>query len=838
MGMMPSSSYHAANWPLSSWIDTVRADVILGWRQLLQHPRASVAAILSLALALGACVSAFRIIDAMLWRPLPVAGAQRLFVLVRSSAAFGGAMREYDGSEYPLFERLRLAAGSDAELLALSYVDRVDLTYRSDAETEKANRQYVSGRTFDTFGLRPALGRLLTDRDDRTPGAHPVAVLSHDYWTRRFHREPDVIGRTFHMGRDTYEIVGVVEPRFTGVEPGTFIDIFVPTMMAPPVRRDDATWFRTWVLLKPGIAVEPLRDRLQVVLTGFLEQRATTFTNMPPEEVEHFLQEKAALAPAPAGRSDLQSGNRPALAVLGVLVTLVLLVACANVANLMTARASARAREMALRVAIGAPRWRLVQLVLMASVWIAGAAAVLGALFAWWATPLVVGLINPLDNPARLVLPADWRLLGFGAMATVIVTVLFGLPPGLRASAVAPLTALRGGADPHARRGLRDALIAGQTAFCVLVVFLASLLVATFTRLSQQPTGFSADGVMALDTIAKPARPPAAWNDVAQSLSAVPGVEAVALTDQALLVNDATNGYLSIDGASPTRRLAFFRDVSPGWLNVMRIPLMDGRDLAVTDTAPGVAIVNETFAKIFFEGRNPVGRSFARAGGGQPYRIVGLIRDVRYRSLREPMLPIAFVPFQRVTAGGVPQESGWGTFLVRTRAGGDLLSLAPALRETIARTQPGFRVSTARSQRSLIQQHTVRERLLAMLAAFFAAVALALTGVGLYGVLDYSVLQRQRELGIRLAIGAGAGEIAWRVALPMITVVSAGAAAGLGLGFAAARTLAATFYQVSATEGLMMAMPVSVILAVALLASVPPVIRALRIDPLAMLRAD
>ena len=199
-------------------------------------------------------MSAFRIIDAMLWRPLPVAGAERLFVLVRSSAAFGGVMREYDGSEYPLFERLRVAAGSDAELLALSYVDRVDLTYRSDEETEKAYRQYVSGRTFDTFGLRPALGRLLTDRDDRTPGAHPYAVLSYDYWTRRFNRDPGVIGRTFHMGRDTYEIVGVVEPRFTGVEPGTFIDIFVPTMMAPPVTRDDATWFRTWLCLKPGVA--------------------------------------------------------------------------------------------------------------------------------------------------------------------------------------------------------------------------------------------------------------------------------------------------------------------------------------------------------------------------------------------------------------------------------------------------------------------------------------------------------------------------------------------------------------------------------------------------------
>jgi predicted permease len=813
------------------------ADAILGWRQIRKHPVTSAAAILSLALALGACVSAFRIIDAMLWRPLPVAGAERLFVLVRSSAAFGGMMREYDGSEYPLFERLRIAAGSDAELLALSYVDRIDLTYRSDEETENAYRQYVSGRTFDAFGLRPALGRLLTDGDDRTPGAHPYAVLSYDYWTRRFNRDPGVIGRTFHMGRDTYEIVGVVEPRFTGVEPGTFIDIFVPTMMAPPVTRDDSTWFRTWLCLKPGVAVQPLRDRLQAVLTGFLQQRAKGFTDMPPQEVERFLQEKAVLEPASAGRSDVQRGNRQALAALGVLVTLVLLVACTNVANLETAQASSRAREMALRVSIGAARWRLVQLVLVASLWIAGMATVLSALFAWWATPFVVGLINPQDNPARLVLPADWRLLGFGALLTMIVTALFGLTPALRASAVAPVTALRG-ASPRPRRGLMHALIAGQVAFCVLVIFLANLLVATFTRLSQQPTGFSADGVIALEAVAKPARAPAAWNDVAERLRAVPGVEAVALTDQALLVNDATNGYLSIDGGPPTRTLAFFREVSPGWLDVMRIPLLDGRDIAAGDTAPGVAIVNETFAKIFFEGKNPVGRSFARARGGQPYRIVGVIRDVRYRSLREPILPIAFVPFQHVTAEGAFRASAWGTFLVRTRAAADPLALAPTLREMVSRAQPGFRVSTIRTQTSLIEQHTVRERLLATLAAFFAFVALALAGVGLFGVLDYSVWQRQRELGIRLAIGARAGEIAKCVTLRTFAVVLGGAAAGLGLGFVGARALDALFYQVHATEWTIVAVPVGVMLAVALLASVPPVIRALRIDPLVMLRGD
>jgi hypothetical protein len=265
------------------------------------------------------------------------------------------------------------------------------------------------------------------------------------------------------------------------------------------------------------------------------------------------------------------------------MVGLVLLIACANVANLMTAQAAARAREMALRVSIGAGRWRLVQLVLVESAILAFLAAAIGALFAWWSAPLVVSMINPPDDPARLALPADWRVLGFGFALTIAVALLFGLTPALRASAVKPASALKGGEDPHSRRRGMHALIAAQVAFCFLVLFVAGLFAVTFDRLSKQPTGFSAERILTLDAVAKPAQPPVFWNQVAEHLRTVPGVERVALAGWPLLSGNGWNDSVSIDGGPPSDDLAYFLKVSPGWTETMKIPFIDGRDFRAND---------------------------------------------------------------------------------------------------------------------------------------------------------------------------------------------------------------------------------------------------------------
>ena len=404
---------------LAAWLDSVRADAVFGWRQLVKRKVTSVAAVLSLALAIGACTAAFRLIDALLLRPLPVAHAERLYMVYRAGMGFDGKPATFDSWAYPAFRLMRAAVKDQAELIAVSYAERVDVTYKSDQEMEKAYLQYVSGWMFDQFGIRPALGRLFSENDDLKPGAHPYAVLSHDYWTRRFGQDRAVIGRTVRMGERLYEIVGVGPASFTGTETGTVVDIFVPTMMHPAAVRDDWTWHRTLAVLKPGVAVEPVRAKLHATSRAFEYERAKGFTGMTKQSIDRFLDQTIMLGPAASGASGLQTDYRRALVALGVLVGLVLLIACANVANLMTAQAAARAREMALRVSIGAGRWRLVQLVLVESMTVALLAGAAGGLFAWWSAPFVVSRINPRGQPGTAV--ASSGLAGAGLRAGVDV---------------------------------------------------------------------------------------------------------------------------------------------------------------------------------------------------------------------------------------------------------------------------------------------------------------------------------------------------------------------------------------------------------------------------------
>ena len=825
---------------LITWLDSLRADAVFGWRQLLKNKVASAAAILSLALGIGACTGAFRLIDALLLRPLPVAEPGQLYALARQGVDPEGRFSTFDGWAYPDFARMRAAAKDQAELIAISFAQQSDVTYGSDAEMEKAYLQYVSGRMFTCFGLLPAAGRLLAEGDDLKPHAHPYAVISYDYWKHRFGQDPKVIGRTFRMGNDLYEIVGVGPEGFTGTEPGTMIDLFIPAMMHPGVLRPDWTWMRTLARVEPGVEFEPLRAKLDATSRAFEEDRAKGLRGMSKQEIDELLKQRLLLEPAAAGASDLQSDYRTALAALGVLVALVLLIACANVANLMTAQAAARAREMALRVSIGAGRRRLVQLVLVESASLALLAAIAGGLFAWWSAPLVVNMINPPDNPARLLLPADGRVLGFGLALTVAVTLLFGLAPALRASAVQPVSALKGGEDPHARRRLMHVLIATQTAFCFLVLFVAGLFVATFQRLSNRPTGFSADRLLTLETVAHRPQAPVYWDQAAEHLRAVRGVDAVALASSTLLGGWSWNNFISVNGAPPNGVTAYLLQASPGWIDAMKIPLVDGRDFRPADTYPGVALVNQTFAKAYSNGEDPVAKPFEvvfSLGQRLRFEVAGLVGDVTYRDIRGPMLPQAYFPFRSVDAKGTSVAKADGTFIVRTSTANPL-ALASVLRREVSRAWPEFRVSNIRTQLEINQSHTVRERLLACLAFFFGVVALLLAGVGLYGVLDYSVLQRRREVAIRMALGAQAGHVARRVTADVFSMVIAGALAGLALGFASVRYIETLLYQVKPTDPRMLVLPALTILAAALLAALPPVIRAVRIDPAMMLRAE
>jgi len=824
----------------AGWLESLLADVSFGWRQLCRNKVTSFAAVLSLALGMGSCVAAFRLIDALLWRSLPISNSSNLYVLSRMMTGFEGKPVEDGHWATPDFNLMRDAVKDRADLIAISDADRTDINWSTD-DMEKVHVVYVSGNMFPLFGLEPALGRLLAPADDRGPGLDPYAVLSWDYWDHRFGRDPHVLGRSLHIGTQTFEIIGVGPRDFTGTERGTVTDIFLPLSMNSFATQDSVDWHRIFLMLKPGInpptAVEPLRQHLSAVNRAFEAECSKCFRGATQASIDRFLNQRLVFYPAGAGISELQKDYRRYLGVLGLLAALVLLIACANVGNMMTAQAAARAQEMALRISIGASRHRLVQLILVQSALLAFLASVLGAFFAAWAAPFVLSLVNPPDNPARLALPADWRVLLFGFGLIILVALLLGLLPALRASAIRPVAALKGGEDPHSPRRLMRGAIALQVAFCFLVLFLSSLFVASFRHLQNRPLGFSTDRLLLLETVTGKGQLPVVWNQTAEALRTVAGVNSVAISRWPLLGRIQINSDISMNGAPPSPTPAFFLNVSADWLSTMKIPLVSGRDFRPEDSSPGAAIVNETFVKTFFPGQDPIGRSFER-GANQPLnKVVGVIPDVPYHDLREPSRAVFYVPFPEIDDKSVPRVIDFATFTIHTDTQNPL-ALAESLRQFIAQRHNGLRVANITTQLDLVRDQTVRERLIAMLAAFFAAVALLLAGVGLYAVLNYSVVQRRREIGIRMAIGSTRAGIVRIVTVDSLLLVALGGCAGVALGLGAERYVESLFYQVKATDADMIALPTCAILLTALVATTPAVLRALRTDPTEILRSE
>ena len=824
---------------LITWLDALRADAVFGLRQLRKNKITSAAAILSLALAMGLTMAGFRLIDAFLWRPLPVASADRLYAVVRQGLGPSGDFRISDSNEYPLFVRERAAVRNEAELVAISFSDRAELTYKNDDEIERVNRQYVSGWMFSAFELHPAAGRLFTDDDDSTRGEPAYAVLSYEYWTRRFGRDPNAVGRIFRMDNRIYTVIGVSPKGFTGTEPGTMIDIFVPTMMHEGVTHSDWSWFRTLAILQPGVRVETVRDKLQPVLQAFQEERAKGFKTESKLFIDRFLNQKLLLAPASSGLSGMQTEYRSSLIAMGLLIAMVLLIACANVANLMTAQAAARQREMALRISIGAGRLRLVQLLLLESAWTAVAASAAGGVFAWWAAPFVVARINSPESPAKLALPLDWRVTIFAALLTFAVAFACALAPSLRVSEIEPVHALKG-EGRQSRRRLMLALVATQVAFCFAIYFAAGLFVTTFERLAHQSTGYSSENVVILTASAHQAQPPEAWDEASARLRNVPGVESVAMSGWPLLDGNGWNGFIWVNGQS-TEVLAYFLSVSPDFLHTMRIPFVQGRDFRLDESFPGKAIVNEAFVEQCFGGRNPIGQWFEKETGDGVTRwrfeVIGVVRNAHYRNLREPMTPTAYVPFFGTNSSGQRERKDAASFIVRTRTDSPA-ALTGFLRSEVSHARAELRVSNVRTQIEINEGHTVRERLLAVLAGFFAAAGLLLAAVGVYGVLHFSVIQRQKEIGMRLALGARAFDIAKHVTSEMSVMAAIGIVAGLSIGFTTVRFIATLLYEVKPSDPGTTIVPILVVSGTAFVAALPAVIRAARIDPASMLRAE
>ena len=821
------------------WLDAITHDVVFGLRQLRKHRGASLAAIVSLGLATGATTAAFRLVDAVLLRPLPIADPDRLYYVTTTFVDSENRPDYTDDFDYPTFREYSAAVGERADVMLIGSSAPQPLIVGASDEAEQVYRQYLSGNVFPAFGLQPAAGRLLSPSDDRTPGAHPVAVISYDYWTRRFARDPAAIGTMFRVGIQRFEIVGVTPEGFTGTEPGTMTDVFVPSMMnVPALTAPGWSWFRIWLRPKPGVAPAEVGGVLQAAFTTRQRARVKNFSpETPRDKIDAFLAEQVKLVPAGSGASSTQKMFRRPLLILAALVMLVLLIACANVANLLTAQALGRTREMALRVSIGAGRARLIQLVLVESALLALLASAAGALFAWWSAPVVVSMLATPDRAVRLALDADWRVLSFVAALTAAVAFLFGLPAALRAASVPAAGIVRTPKGETTHRRLTTALVGVQMTFCVFVLFIAALFVATLNRLSSQPLGFDADRVLILETSRPSPVPAQRWVELAARLRNVSGVEAVGVAGWPLLSDNGWRASVRVPGRPVPPRSPYFLSVSPGFLEAMGIGFIAGRDFRPEDGSPvvlegvgraGKGIVNESFARLHFDGQNPVGAivNVRQDKIDAPMEIVGLVRDAVYRNIREQMRPVVYVPFE---------TRAYGAVVVRTQA--EPAALAPALRAEVVRGDAVL-VRLAAPHSALVRRQMIRERLLAALSAFFAGVALVLGAVGLYGVLNYSVLQRRHEIGLRMALGARAIHVVRRVTGRVMLVVVVGAAAGLAAGIAFGRVIQTLLFQITPADPVAVATPLAILAAAALIAALPPAIRAARVDPAQTLRTE
>ena len=795
-------------------LDALASDVVFGCRQLRKHRAATAAAILSLGLAIGATLAAFQLIDAVLLRALPVADPGNLFAVVTTFLDADKRPNYRDDFDYPTYREYVRAVGDRADLLVIGFAVRMPFTFANNTEPEPTVGQFVSGNAFGALGLQPAQGRLLTPADDVTPGAHPVAVISYALWTRRFNRDPGAVGASIRFGSQRYEIVGVAPEEFTGTEPGSLTDIYLPAMMnAQAITSPGWSWFRLWLRPRPGVAPAQIEQMLPD----------------PGNELE--------LIPAGAGVSAIQKVFRRPLLILAALAGAVLLIACANVANLLTAQAVARTREMALRVSIGAGRARLIQMVLVESALLALASCAAAALFSTWAAPFVVSMLAPPERPVQLLLEPDLRALTFGVLLTLAVTALFGVWPALRASSVKPLGALRGRDPGRGHQRVAQGLLGAQMAFCVFLLFSAGLFLTTFDRLVNQPLGFAHRDVLVVKTETRTPHPPEVWARIADHVRQVPGVASVAVAGWAPLTGNNWRASVRVVARPVPATSPFVVAISAGYFETMRIGVVAGRDFRPGDVAPlvengrprsGVGIVNEALARAYFDGGSPVGRRVEfRDGGYAPMEIVGVVGDAAYSSVRDAKRPTVYVP--RDPADG-------GSLLVRAAA--EPSALAAVLRREVPRAHPELHVRAIDPLTSFVTQQMIRERLLAALSGFFAFVALVLASIGLYGVLNSAVVRQRREIGIRMALGARASHVVRGVTSHLFAIAALGALAGLGGGIAFGRVVRTLLFQVTPTDLSAAIMPGLTLAVAALVAALPPAIRAVRTDPAQALRAE
>ena len=826
--------------------DELRADVAYAVRLLRRSPAFTVVAMLSLALGIGANTAIFSLIDTVLVKTLPVQDPQHLFFVDNSGGKSGGS----SGPPYPCFERLR---DHNRFLSGIAAFSGRQFKVSIDGVPEQVRGQYASGSYFDLLGVRALHGRLLTPADDAEPGRGgpdgPIAVISDAFWTRRFARDPAVLGKNIQVGTQWVTIVGVTPPGFFGLQVAMPLDITIPMMLAgDSLQAKQRWWLSVIARLSPDATVEQARADLESLWDTYL-----TEVGMPRDKRGSFT--GIALVPAARGANELRrSYSEPLLIVMGI-VGVVLLIGCANVANLLLARATARQNEIAVRLAIGASRGRLIRQLLTEGVVLVSLGAAAGLLFARWGTSFLVAM---LAGPAELIVLEphfDLRVLGFTAGVSVATALLFSLAPALRATHFD--SAKPGGVDrstPQNRLG--RALVVVQVTLSVLLLCGAALFVRTLNNLSRVAFGFDRGGILTMrveatvpgrtvapktpaEFRADHARLGAIWHSFMERVHQVPGVSAAAVAaDMSPLSRNIRGVRIAIDGPTPgpeKNRGIRMNQVTDRYFETTGIRLRAGRSFTPRDQSGSlrVAILNETAARAFFGTESPLGRkvNFPRQRVEDQFEIVGIVADAHYQDLRTPDEAMVYVPLEQAID---PITNA----VVLVRGVGDVMRLVPAIRASVAETVPGGFVSGIATIEQQVEMSLVRERMLALLATFFAALALLLACIGLYGVMAYRVARRTREIGIRLAVGARPQSVVWMMVRETLLLVTIGAALGTLGSLGVNRFIAAQLFGVTPRDPTAIVVALSLLGCVTLIAGYVPARHASRIDPVKALRAE
>ncbi len=827
-------------------LENLLQDARHGLRLLLLNPGFALVAILSLALGIGANTAIFQLLDAVRLRTLPVQHPEQLAIVKIGNfdSASGSFSSRYPQITNPQWEQIRAQQKGFSGIFAWS---PEQLNLARGGEIRQANVLWVSGDFFDVLGVKPEAGRLLNASDDHR-GCSGAAVLSDSFWRSQYGATSEVFQKSVTLNGYPFDIVGVAPPGFFGVEVGRTFDVAIPICVDPIVRGENATldgrtnwWLALMGRLKPGWTLERATAQLEAISPALFE--ATLPPKFQAGDVKFYLAYKLKAFSAENGFSDLRSDYSNPLWMLLAIAGLVLLIACANLANLMLARASAREKEIAVRLALGASRGRLIRQLLSESLLLAVAGAISGILLARVLSRVLVTMISTQSDTMFLELSTDYRVLGFTATLAVLTCILFGLAPALRATKSSPASAMRasgrGLTANRERFGLRRILVVTQVALSLVLLVGALLFVGSLRNLMGVDAGFRQDGILVtnlgFDRLKIPANRRVEYRrQLVDKIRAIPGVASAAKTNIVPLSGSGWNQTIYIDGKK--KGGSQLNRITPGYFSVLGTPLVAGRDFDDHDVVNGVqvAIVNEAFAKKYYDGANPVGKLFSFEGdkGETPpvFEVVGLVKNTKYYELREDFKPIAFFPDS--------QDKGPNQYAnIVIRADIPLSALITGVKRSIAEMSPDIDINF-RPFKTQILDGLLRERLMATLSGFFGALAAILAVIGLYGVISYMVARRTNEIGIRMALGANGGGIVRLILREAMLLLGIGLVAGAALALAAARTASSMLFGLKPYDPATLAFAITTLAVVAIAASYIPARRAAGVDPMVALREE